>query len=162
MTLSYGFCPMIGLAMLSAGLASDQEVAKEKPGETLVARMEVIEHEHCFTVRFFLKNTGESPIEVVEGHGQSGQQIVPRFEAGDVGISPPTYLRPPRRSMRPDSRRIPAGEEILYGVYTMGYPILEKAREDPMSASIYFRELKQTIRAAPRPLRIPAAAIPRP
>lgn len=141
-------------------LSADQTTCqppKTAPAEpTLSARVEVDAHEHCFTVRFFLKNNGESETEVVYGSGGSGLQVVPRFEIAGMTITPPTYLMPPRRSRRPDVKLIPAGKEVLYGTFTMGYPSFDREREEKLSAVIHFSELKATLRAEPRPLKIPA------
>jgi hypothetical protein len=138
--------------------ASGQDPKAERVTPALTARIEVDEHEHCFTVRFFLKNTGEKDIAVIYGVGGGGLEVVPQFKLAGLTVTPPKYLHPPRRSMRPDAKHVPAGEEILYGTFTMGYPPVERDqdREETLSGSIYFRELKAELRTEPRTLKIPA------
>lgn len=141
------------------GLSQDPQGERGKPA--LSARIAVDEHEHSFTVRFFLKNEGKADERVVYGRGGSGLQVVPMFHLGSITISPPTYLLPPRRSMASNTRPIPAGKEILYGTFTMGYPLVRKAGEEKLTASIYFRELKTTIRTEAQMLKIPAMKKPK-
>ena len=142
--------------LLSAESARGQKPKADPMPPTLSARVEIDEHEHSFTVRFFLKNTAEMDVEVVIGHGSSGMRVVPQFDVGNITIHPPTYSTPPRRSMSPDKRQVPAGKEILYGTFTMGYPPIDKARTDKLTAVIQFKELKATLRTEPQELKIPA------
>ena len=144
--------------LLSADPASGQKPKADPEQPTRTARVEVDAHEHCLTVRFFLKNDGEKEAEVVYGSGGSGMRVVPQFEVAGVTITPPVYHRPPRRSMKPDVKRIPAGKEILYGTFTMGYPPVERERERDveLSAVIHFEKLKATLRTEPQRLKIPA------
>ncbi len=143
--------------LLSANFASGQpsEGAPAKP--SLVAHMVVDEHEHCFTVRFFLKNDSDQDLKVTYGRGRSGLQVVPVFRLGGSGnlrIVPPTYLHPPRRDLKPDVMPIPAGKEILYGTFTMGYP--QGKSDAELSAAIQFQEPKVTLITKPVRLKIPA------
>ena len=150
--------------LLSANLASGQPSEGVPAKSSLAARMVVDEHEHCFTVRFFLKNDSDRDVEVTYGRGGSGLEVVPVFRlggSGDVYITPPTYLRPASRALRPDVMPIPAGKEILYGTFTMGYPPVEREREEKLSAVIHFKELKATLRTEPQRLKIPAPKQPK-
>lgn len=124
----------------------------------LTARIEVEGHDHSFTVRFFLKNSGAHDLDVIYGRGGSGMSVVPQFKVAGMTVTPPTYLRPPRRSMTPMRKPVPAGKEILYGTFTMGYPPVErkKDRNEEMSAVIHFAELKATVRSDNQKLKIPA------
>lgn len=149
-----------GVAVFMGSLGLSQGPKDERNLTALKPRIEVDEHEHCFTVRFFLKNDGKDEEKVEYGRGGSGLQVVPQFRVDFVTITPPTYVSPPRRSMKPDVRSIPAGEEILYGTFTMGYPVLDQGGDKKLTASIYFRELKATLRTEPQPLKIPAPKRP--
>ena len=149
----------IAFTMATSAIPPSGQDPKANPvAPALTARLEVESHEHCFTVRFFLKNTGEKDIDVVYGAGGGGLQIVPEFQVAGLMITPPTYLAPPRRSMRPDVKHVPAGKEILYGTFTMGYPPneLDQDREEKLSGTIHFRELKAELRTEPQVLRFPA------
>lgn len=141
-------------ALLSLGQAAGQG---PKPADSgLTGRIEVVEHKHSFTVRFYLKNTGKEEVKVVTGYGGGGLSVVPRFQVGITAVTPPTYLHPPRRSMRPTFKAIPAGKEVLYGAFTMGYPPSDKGRREKITGSIYFRDLKATIKTEARTLNVPA------
>src|SRR5262245_20629223 len=96
--------------LLSAVAASGQKPKAGAAHSTLTARVEVQGHEHSFTVRFYLENKGTKEVAVVYGRGGGGMSVVPRFNVADVSITPPTYHRPPRRSMAPMVKRIPAGK----------------------------------------------------
>lgn len=150
---------LICASLLGENLASSQppKAAPAKP--LLAARMEVDEHEHCFTVRFFLKNDTDLDVDVTFGRGGSGLEVVPAFHVGggrETYITPPTYLGPSKRSLRPNVMQIPAGKEILYGTFTMGYPYREKENVEEISATIQFRELRQFLKTDPVRLKIPA------
>jgi hypothetical protein len=138
-----------------AGL--DESASKDSTAKpTLEARMEIDKHEHSFTVRFYLKNTGEHKPEVVYGRGGSGLEVVPHFRLGYLYITPPTYLSPSRRALRRDKFEILARKEILYGTFTLGYPtgrFLE--REKTFSGFIRFQEFEMTIHAKPVEFEVP-------
>src|SRR5262245_52758376 len=87
-----------GAWLLMTNSAWGQKPKADPMPPALSARVEIVEHENSFTVRFFLKNISEKDIEVVTGSGGSGLRVVPRFNVGEVTIHPPTYSRPPRRS----------------------------------------------------------------
>jgi hypothetical protein len=153
--------PSAGFLLGCAALLGGGQVPKQKPKaepepQILSARIEVDAHEHCFTVRFYVKNNGKDDEKIELGRGGSGLQVVPRFQVGDVSITPPLYLRPGRRSGNPDLITVQAGKEILYGTFTMGYPPVERERQEKLTASISFRERKETLRTEPQPLKIPA------
>jgi hypothetical protein len=127
---------------------------------TLTARIEVDEHEHSFTVRFFLKNNTDRDVEVEYGKGGSGLEVVPSFRLigrGGLAIYPPTYIGPARRSLRPNLLRIPAGKEVLYGTFTMGYPRLgpRREREVEFDGVISFPRPEMTLRTKPVRLKVP-------
>ena len=86
------------------------------------ARLEAKACDDCMTVRFLLKNEGEEPLEIVHGHGRSGQSLVPLFRIGDTTITPSMYLQSPRRGMQPDILTVPAHKEVLYGTYILASP----------------------------------------
>ncbi len=145
--------------LLSADPASSQppKAAPAKP--TLTARIEVEEHEHCFSVRFFLKNDSDRDAEVTYGRGSQGLEIVPKFHLGggrEVYITPPTYIGLPKRSLQPNVMPIPAGKEILYGTFSMGYPPSKKESVEDLSATIQFREPSLTLETKPVRLIISA------
>lgn len=144
------------LCLISPDSSSSQDPKADPVPPALSARMEVDAHEHCFTVRFFLKNAGKRNIEVIQGRGGRGLETVPQFHLGSLTITPPTYLRPPRRSLRSDTRQIPAGSEILYGTFTLGYPPLDLLRDEKLFASIDFAELKTSLQTEPQPLKVSA------
>jgi hypothetical protein len=130
---------------------------QEKKAKPLSARLEVEAHRESFTARLYLKNHTQEDIEVVYGYGNSGMTVVPRLRVGDVSVSPPTYTRPGSRAQRPNKRRIPAGKEVLYGTFTMGYPLRERELKDaPVRAFINFRERKESLQTPEVPLTIPA------
>ncbi len=142
------------------GQTNAKEFTPPDESPALTARMEVTAHEQSFTVRFFIKNQGNQDAEVVFGRGGMGMSVVPQFHLGELTITPPTYLRPGRRAMAPDKKKIPAGKEVLYGTFTMGYPweAQQGMRPDrtPMgekiSATIRFAQPKITLDAeAPWP-----------
>lgn len=147
--------------VLGADLASSQNPKADPVNPTLTARIEVDEHQHSFSVRFFLRNNTDRDVQVVIGRGRSGMEVVPRFHLNDGSmriISSPTYLGPARRSMKPDLRRIPAGTEILYGTFTMGYPQVVPRHEGDVELYGYirFREQQVALRTEPQRLKIPA------
>jgi len=94
----------------------------------LRARLEVVTHEHCFVVTFRLRNVTDEERRVETGRGGQGLTNVPRLMVraavrGSVflRVTPATWLGPSRRSMGPDYVRIPAGKEVVYGRFTLGY-----------------------------------------
>jgi len=159
MRVSIVALPLGCICLLCADPASSQppKAAPAKP--TLAARMEVEEHEHCFTVRFFLKNDSDRDAEVTYGRGDKGLEVVPKFHLGggrDIYITPPTYIGLPNRSLQPNVMPIPAGKEILYGTFTMGYPRSVKETVEELSATIRFREPAEALETKPVRLIIPA------
>lgn len=147
------------LAFVGSLTAEKEGVAEGKDENKLKARMEVDEHEQSFTVRFFIKNESEEDQKVMMGRGGAGMSVVPHFRLSDMTITPPTYLMPPRRSLKPDYRNIPAGKEILYATFTMGYPYRAEAKEEQISATIIFLDPNLTLQTTEQPLKIPASAI---
>jgi hypothetical protein len=160
------------LALCSAYLlcvvpASSQPPDLSNVTPTLTARLEVDEHEHCFAVRFFLKNYTDRDVEVEYGRGRSGLEVVPTFSLiaplSDIwAIHPPTYLRPAHRSLEPDLLRIRAGKEVLYGTFTMGYPRLgdpwlkqRDEKELKLGGYIRFRGFDSALNAEPVRLKVP-------
>ena len=147
------------VCLLSAHRTSGQNPATATEEPDLAVRIELDEHEHCFTLRFFVKNNGESEAKVTYGRGDSGLEVVPHFRFSGLYISPPTYLRPARRSMRPNVRKIPAGTEILYGTFTLGYPQISRRirrdGDDELSAFIRFLDSKKTLYAPMQRLKLP-------
>src|SRR5262245_20400749 len=131
-----------GSWLLMTDSARSQKPKVDPMPPTLSARVEIDEHENSFTVRFFLKNTSEKDIEVVIGSVRSGLLVLPQFHVCEVTSHPPTYSRPPRRSMKNDVRQVPACKEILYGTFTMGYPPTARASTEKLTAVIEFKELK--------------------
>jgi hypothetical protein len=131
--------------------------ATSKP--KLVARVEIVHHEHCFTVKYFIKNEDDEDVELVYGRGDSGIQIVPTLQLGApryLTITPPTYLAPGRRTMQANLKKVEAGKEILYGTFTMGYPPSSRDQEVDLAASIEFRDQKSIERTPAVRLKIPA------
>lgn len=156
--------PTVGLflvcaCLLSADIALSQPPKAGPAKPSLAARMEVDEHEHCFSVRFYLKNETDRDVEVTYGRGNSGLEVVPAFHVGgsrEVYITPPIYLGPSNRALQPNILPIPVGKEILYGTFTMGYPQREKENVEEFSATIQFPELPQFLKTKPVRLKIPA------
>jgi len=147
------------VCLLSAHQTSGQNPATETLEPDLTVRIELDEHEHCFTLRFFVKNNGESEARVTYGRGDSGLEVVPHFRFAGLYISPPTHLRPARRALRPNVRKIPASSEILYGTFTLGYPQvsrrLSRDGDDELSALIRFPDAKKTLYAPKQRLKLP-------
>ena len=147
------------ICLLSAHQTSGQNPAAETLEPDLAVRIELDQHDHCFTVRFFVKNNGESDAKVTYGRGDSGLEVVPHFRFAGLYISPPTYLRLARRALRPNVRKIPATAEILYGTFTLGYPQfsrrLRRDRDDELSAFIRFPDSKKTLYAPLQQLKLP-------
>jgi hypothetical protein len=111
------------------------------PEARLTGRIEVVPREQCLTVRFYLKNPTPTDVAVVYGRGGAGLTQVPSFRLRygrslTMTIQPPVYRHPPRRTMRPNTKRVPAKGEIVYGEFTMGWPpgILERDREGKLRA----------------------------
>ncbi|MCE9554689.1 MAG: hypothetical protein K8T91_15135 [Planctomycetes bacterium] len=152
---------MIVAAALVAGLPSISIAQQARPSESaLSGRIELDAHEHCFIARFFLKNNGKTDTEVLCG-GMNGMSVVPRFKLDLMTITPPTYLLPPRRREDPKTIKLPAGKEVLYGTFTMGYPppfraTHDREREESISAYITFSERRETVRTESQRLKIPA------
>jgi hypothetical protein len=122
----------------------------------LAARITVEEHEHSFTVRLYLRNDGREDVQVMYGRGGEGMRNVPQLAVGGLSITPPTYLRPVRRSLRPDTMTVPAGKEVLYGTFTQGYPPRQGlGRDDKLVASISFPELRVSVQAPAVRLTLP-------
>jgi hypothetical protein len=148
--------------VLAVWTAAGPEVVhgQQKPSAAktpLKARIEVQPHTSSFTVRLYLKNEGEKEVKVTYGRGGSGMSVVPTLALGQFRITPPTYLRPPRRSMRPDQISVPAKQEVLYGTLTMGYPPAgQEVKDAPVVAYIHFQELKLNLETPPQRLTIPA------
>jgi hypothetical protein len=116
-----------GGTIIAAGLLAGVLLAQEAgPATTrpaaLTGRIEVESHDEYFTVRFYLRNEGAATQRIEFGRGSAGLENVPAFKVGYVSVTPPIYRLPPRRSMRPVVLEIPPGEEMLYGVFTMGWP----------------------------------------
>jgi hypothetical protein len=145
--------------VLDPGLAQEKKPEPAKP--PLTGRIDLEQHKESFTVRFYLRNTTAKDVDVVYGMGGGGKSVVPTLTvtAGSTTmfIHPPTYHYPPRESMKPDKQTIPAGKEILYGTFTMGYPPLGPSvdKEVSLDAVIHFQELKQTAVAEAVQLRLP-------
>ena len=147
--------------LLCVATASSQPPDADAVSPTLTARMEADGHGHSFTVRFFLKNNTDRDVDVEYGKGRSGLEVVPRFYLKDRSyrvINPPTYLGPSNRALRPDLMRIPAGKEVLYGTFTMGYPPLlpRELREIEFEGVINFPKPNLTLRTEPVRLTLPA------
>lgn len=155
--LVVALCAICALLLIANSTWAQKPKTDPMP-PALSARVELDEHEHSFTVRLFLKNAGEKDIDVVTGTGGSGLRVVPQFNVGEITIHPPRYSRPGRRSGKEDLRTVPAGKEILYGTFTMGYPPSDRARTEKLTAFIEFKELKATLRTEPQELKIPATA----
>lgn len=161
--IKIAFTSWIVLGTCLLGASQGQETKPSAESTRLTARMEVTNHEQGFAVRFFIKNDGDQDTEVVYGRGGMGMSVVPQFQLGDLTITPATYLRPGRRAMNPDKKAIPAGKEILYGTFMMGYPLeLEQGlRPDktPMgqkiTGSIRFAQSKITLKTEPQWLKRP-------
>ncbi len=147
------------VCLLSAHQTSGQNPATDTEEPDLAFRIVVDHHEHCFTLRFFVKNNGESEAKVIYGRGDSGLENVPHFRFAGLYISPPTYLRPSRRALRPNVRTIQAGAEILYGTFTLGYPQISRRirrdGDDELSAFIRFPDTKKTLYAPVQKLKLP-------
>jgi hypothetical protein len=129
------------------------------------ARLEAEAKADCFTVRFFIKNEGDESTEIIYGHGRGGQELVPSIQifgggGRSVSITPPIYRYPPFRHMNPDTLRIPAREEVLYGTYTMGYPPEGRLGRDRMMIEAAF-EYRERGRREPN-LRVHTEPIPFP
>jgi len=145
------------------GQTKAKEITPPNESPALTARMEVTAHEQSFTVRFFIKNQGNQDAEVVYGRGGMGMSVVPQFHLGELTITPPTYLRPGRRAMAPDKKIIPAGKEILYGTFSMGYPVdgpfgLRPDRTpmgEKITGSIRFGQPKISLKTEPQWLKAP-------
>lgn len=165
MTRFHLLAVLVVMAILAVGPVSGQNAIPDPQAPKLGARLELDCEKSSFTARLFVKNLSDKDIPVIYGAGGMGMSNVPSFHLGDLTIAPPTYLRPGRPSMRPDTKLIPAGKEILYGTYTMGYPegfgqvnvggFPGNTRRDQIHASISFREWKVHLTTDPKPLKIP-------
>ncbi|MBC7968402.1 MAG: hypothetical protein H7Z17_21055, partial [Fuerstia sp.] len=140
-------------------LIADPASSQPPKAATLTARIEVDEHEHCFTARFFLQNDSVKDLSVTYGRGGRGLEVVPTFHVSDssnIFITPPTYLGYPERALRKHAINVPAGKEVLYGTFTMGYPHCDKERDEEITASIQFDEFPQAITTEAVRFTIPA------
>ncbi len=100
-------------------------VAQAQPPESpkISARIEARATPDCIKAKFFLKNGGTEPIEIVYGRGGMGQDVVPEFHTQFLTITPSVVKQPGRRSMMNDILRIPPGKEVEYGTYTLANPL---------------------------------------
>jgi hypothetical protein len=143
------------------------------PEAQITGRIEVVPHQHCFTVRFYLNNPTPTDVAVVYGRGRAGLTNVPSFglryaRSGTMTIQPPIYRHPPHRALRPDTRTVPAKGEILYGEFTMGWPpgIFERYREGKLRAHFSFHggpddaRREYRIETPEAPLTMPATVPP--
>ena len=146
-----------GALLCLAAPGADGQQAKGKARADLEARITAETHPKSFTVKLYLKNPGDRDVEAVYGHGNGGMTVVPRLRVGDYSITPATYTRPPSRAMRPNKKIVPAGQEILYGTFTLGYPPAEREQVVAVRASITFRELSLSLETQPAKLTVPGA-----
>ena len=117
--------------------------ARQQVHKDITGRIEIKRHDHSFTVKVFLTNQTDEGITVVVGAGGSGKTVAPTFFCGGLRVTPPQYLRPPRRSMRPDLFTLAAHAEVLYGSYTLGYPPLRPGQYD-FAGSLHLRPAVST------------------
>ena len=124
-------CLVGTLALILGGApttGSAAELATGQPPEPpITGRIEIVPHEFCFTVRFYLENHGSQDVRIEYGQGHEGLTNVPNFyltldNSASMTISPPVYRWPQFRHMRPDIKIVPAKKETLYGEFTMGWP----------------------------------------
>ncbi|MHC4252397.1 MAG: hypothetical protein ACYS9X_25035 [Planctomycetota bacterium] len=128
----------LALAISAAARGEDtgtvgNEAGADKPewGEEsggLKARLEVVTHEHCFVVAFRLRNVTKEDRRVEIGRGGAGLTNVPSFtvrsaprSGPSMWVTPATWRGPTSRAMRPNFVNIPAGKEMVYGRFTLGY-----------------------------------------
>ena len=90
-------------------------------GDELKGRIMITCHEESFTMKFFIRNEAKTKIKLIRGHGSGGIAKAPGLHWAGYYITSPTYLRN-YAHMHPEYVEIPAGEEVLYGSFTMGYP----------------------------------------
>ncbi len=149
---------LLAAAYALPGTAPGHGQKADGPKPALKARIEARPHEAAFSVLFYLKNEGDKDVEVVYGRGGAGMEVVPRLYVGEFQVTPPTYLRPPSRSLRPNKLRVPASKEILYGTFTMGYPPAgRKGKDVSVTAYISFNEPRLDLKTPAQRLTIPAA-----
>ena len=143
------------LALTTCTSHSQDATSNKPPRAQLETRLEVTEYERCFSIKLFLKNIAEEDTAVTIGWGGTGQEVVPYFTLGSLRITPPTYLLPPKRTMRPNKLAIPAGKEILYGTYTLGYPPHRHLRKPEIRGSIRFEETEHSVATPAVPIKLP-------
>lgn len=162
---------LVGVAALAGspgGFAAD--------GDTVAARVEVEAKADCFVIRFFVRNDGDDDVEAIVGYGGGGKEVA-TFDLTtgtlSLSITPPVFRRPASRSMRPDIQVFPAGREVLYDTYVLGFPPSEAAGGGGMTAPgeptlVGHIDLLRANRQPPRlrlrtkPVPFPPAALPKP
>jgi hypothetical protein len=82
-----------GACMLWTTRGTSQPPKPDAVTPTVTAHIEVDEHKHSLTVRFFLKNNTDRDAEVEYGRGRSGLEVVPNLTAfpaprGTLWVSP--------------------------------------------------------------------------
>jgi hypothetical protein len=148
----------LALVLACCAAAGPDAARGQKPGPgekpQLKARIEVVAQEPCFTVRLYLKNEGKEDAKVVFGIRGSGLSVLPTFSVGHFQVTPPKYTTPPPRALRPNVLRVPAGKEVLYGSFTMGYPPGYPLRKEVRVVGyIRFEELKLNLETPPQMLK---------
>jgi hypothetical protein len=143
-----------GALLCLAAPGADGQEGKKARAE-LTARITVETQKQGFTVKLYLKNPGDKEVEVVYGRGNAGMTVLPRLDVGDYFITPAVYTRPPSRAMRPNKKIVPAGQELLYGTFTVGYPPAEREQVREVRAFISFRELSLSLETPPVKITIP-------
>lgn len=96
-------------------------LGKSLTGDELKGRIIIACHEESFTMKFFIRNEAKTSIKLIRGHGSGGIANVPGLHWAGYYITSPTYLRN-FAHVHPEYVEVPAGQEVLYGSFTMGYP----------------------------------------
>lgn len=128
-------------SIISGTLAQTPQAESTK----ISARLEATATTDCIKAKFFLKNEGADPIEIVYGHGGMGQDVVPEFYTQFLTITPSIVRRPGRRSMMADILTIPPGEEMEYGTYILTTPFtpgrgMSDTRNEYLEGRFVYRE----------------------
>jgi len=100
--------------------------ADDPDARSLKGRVEIEHRADHFKASTFLANPTTSEIEFACGRGNVAKtgEFAFRFGCGSVGLTPARFTPLPRQSMAPIMCVVPAGHEILYDEYYIGYPNL--------------------------------------
>lgn len=99
-------------------------LAEDSDVQALEGRIEIEHRADHFKATAFLANPTATAIEFACGRGNvaKSNEFAFSFGCGSMGVTPARFTPVPRQSAAPIICVVPAGEEILYDEYFIGYP----------------------------------------